>query len=88
MWSDEQGFLFELRMGLFEPTKAQYFLSLIHAIESDGTEAVARRAVSLLWYLPLFLSWQIERVDLKDRAELENVITLVTNHLETILGVP
>jgi hypothetical protein len=87
-WSDEQGFLFELRMGLFSSKKAKDFLSMIQLIESDDAELVSRRAVSLLWYLPLFLGWQVERVDPKDRAELEKVITSVENHLSIVLGVP
>lgn len=87
-WSDEQGFLFELRMGLFSSEKAESFLSMIQLIESDDAELVSRRAVSLLWYLPLFLGWQVERVDPKNRAELEKVITSVENHLSILLGVP
>jgi hypothetical protein len=88
VWSDENGFLFELRMGVFSAEKAKDFLFTIELIESDDAELVSKRAVSLLWYLPLFLGWQVERVDPEERAELEMVITRVTNHLETVLGVP
>lgn len=88
MWADEDGFLFQLRMGHFEHTKAQQFIARIGEIEPGDAEAVPRRAVSLLWYLPLFMTWQSERVDAKYRAELEQVITTVTNHLEGLLGVP
>lgn len=87
-WSDEQGFLFELRMGLFSSDKAKDFLSMIQLIEAEDVELVSRRAVSLLWYLPLFLGWQVERVDPKDHAELEKLITSVENHLSIVLGVP
>ena len=87
-WSDEDGFLFQLRMGKFDGSKAESLVATLKDIEPGEAEPVARRAVSLLWYLPLFIGWQQERVDQKDVKALERVEVLVTNELERILGVP
>lgn len=87
-WSDEQGFLFQIRMGRFDLAKAEDLVLTIEQIEATDASSVPRRAVSLLWYLPLFLGWQRERIDPKYWGELDRVITSVTNQLERILGVP
>ena len=44
----------------------------------------------MLWYLPLFMQWQIERVREAggDTAAYSRAITDVTSQLERILGVP
>lgn len=88
-WSAEDGFLFLLRTGSFDPTKAVDLLEMLRKINlDDDTNIVDRRLVSLLWYLPLFLSWQRERVEARDAAALAEIETQVCNQVERILGVP
>lgn len=87
-WSDEYGFLFQLRRGKFDPAKAEELLSVLRKIDLSESEPIDRRVVSLVWYLPLFIGWQRERVDLRDVAAVAKVQTLVTNEVERLLGVP
>lgn len=87
-WSEEDGFLFRLRVGEFETAKSASFLATLRKIDADQDNVLNRRAVSLLWYVPLFLEWQRERIDKKYWSELNLLITSVTNEVERLLGVP
>jgi hypothetical protein len=51
---------------------------------------IDRRLVALLWYLPLFIQWQIHRVEEAggDPIRVSAVVDKVTSRLEEILGVP
>lgn len=87
-WSDENGFLVQLRMGNFDSAKADALLTMLKRLDLGGSGPLERRVVSLLWYLPLFMSWQRERVEPKSLSELAKVEVLVTNEGERLLGVP
>ena len=75
--------------GRFDNKLFTDFLALLQAISFGEEELIPRRVVSLLWYIPLFMEWQKERVEgaigLKD---YRNKKTLIENELERILGVP
>ena len=49
-----------------------------------------RRLVSLLWYMPLFLTWQTERLrELGgDLGAYVHAVSSITNEIERILGTP
>lgn len=51
---------------------------------------VPKRFLSLIWYLPIFLTWQVDRVrDVSLNGEkYEKFITELQNTLEQSLGVP
>ncbi|NNC04876.1 hypothetical protein HJC10_18715 [Corallococcus exiguus] len=87
-WSDEDGFLVQLRMGNFDSAKADALLTMLKRMDLGGSGPLERRVVSLLWYLPLFMSWQRERVEPKCLSELAKVEALATNEVERLLGVP
>ncbi|MBN8470259.1 hypothetical protein D7X99_25600 [Corallococcus sp. AB032C] len=87
-WSDEDGFLVQLRMGNFDSAKADALLTMLKRMDLGGSGPLERRVVSLLWYLPLFMSWQRERVEPKRLIELAKVEALATNEVERLLGVP
>ncbi|AFE03524.1 hypothetical protein COCOR_00497 [Corallococcus coralloides DSM 2259] len=87
-WSDEDGFLVQLRMGNFDSAKAGALLTMLKRMDLGEGGPLERRVVSLLWYLPLFMSWQHERVEPKHLSELAKVEARVTNEVERLLGVP
>lgn len=87
---DREGFLGRLRLGHFTSGEAEKFLDLLRAIHIDEKDCVPKRLVTLLWYLPSFLSWQTERVseaggEMKEYIHFANQ---VHNLLEERLGTP
>ena len=63
---------------------------MLERIKLSDDASVDRRLVALLWYIPVFLRWQKERVQEKrgDVAAFDRVINRVQGILEEILGVP
>lgn len=57
---------------------------------SIDEDTISRRLVSLLWYIPLFMYWQLERVEESggDQVAYKRAITIATNEIERILGTP
>ena len=87
----EDGFLGRLRRGTFEPsgyTRLKEKLDLIRFKEGD---AIDRRLVSLLWFVPTLMSYQRERVAERggDVAALDQALNEVRSKLlRDILGTP
>lgn len=89
-WSPPDGFLFELREGLFDPFAYDRLIELLRSVdEPDGTD-VPRRVVALLWYIPAFMGWQHDRVAESegDLEALSRAEVAIRNELERILGAP
>ena len=61
-WSPEDGFFWRVRQGHFTPNDFDRALKKVSAISIAEDPDVPRRIVSLLWYIPLFMQWQVERV--------------------------
>jgi hypothetical protein len=89
-WDFDTGFFGLLRRGEFDPESFNRLVETLGSTGFDDDKLINRRAVSLLWYMPLFMSWQRERVQENggDLAEFDNATTLVQNLVEGILGVP
>lgn len=88
-WSSE-GFLGQLRLGKVTSEGAAHFLRLLSEIDVGEEEAIPKRLISLLWYLPSFLTWQRERVEKmgNDVNDYSHFVTDVHNTLERVLGIP
>ncbi|NVB83603.1 MAG: hypothetical protein HOV81_34835 [Kofleriaceae bacterium] len=88
-WSDD-GFYSHIRDGRFDPAEFARALDKIKSLSFDEDAALPRRVVSLLWYLPLLMQWQRERVRDAggDTAAYGKAIDLMTNEIERLLGVP
>ena len=89
-WSPDSGFFWQIREGRFVAAEFHRALKRISAILIAEDANVPIRLVSLLWYIPLFMQWQSERVRESggDMGVYEQAITTITNELERLLGVP
>jgi hypothetical protein len=89
-WGPEDGFFWRIRQGEFAESDYKRALSRLVAIPVFSTETVPRRLVSLLWYIPLFMSWQVERVRENggDEARFADASRKMSNEVERVLGVP
>jgi hypothetical protein len=90
-WSPEDGFFWQVRQGNFEGVAFERAMHTLSMISFAENAELPRRIVSLLWYVPLFMRWQIERVQEKsggDTRAYEDAVTTMTNEVERILGVP
>jgi hypothetical protein len=87
---DTDGFFDRLRNGTYDIGQAQEVLKILQTIKVNENDALPKRLVTLLWYLPSFLGWQVVRVAEAggDRAAYEKFITKVYNVLEEVLGTP
>lgn len=89
-WSPDEGFFWRLRNGEFHQERFEATLRKLSEISTEGESDVSRRLVSLLWYIPTFMTWQKERIEKhhQDVDAYAKSITAVTNEIERILGVP
>jgi len=89
-WNIESGFFGKLRRGVYDPPGYARVKEILAGIDLGKSLVVDRRLVSLLWYLPLFMLWQHERVSEKGESisELRSATDAVEAEIERILGVP
>jgi hypothetical protein len=90
LWLPDTGFFWRVRQGHFDPTEFEHALRTVKAISIREDSDLPRRIVSLLWYIPLFMHWQTERVRERggDSAAFERAATAMTTEVERLLGVP
>lgn len=86
----EEGFLWKLRQGRFIEEECRSFLDKLASLTCADDECIPRRLVSLLWYIPLFMEWQTERVLEcgSNQFDYSKAVTSIRNEVERILGVP
>jgi len=89
-WAMDSGFFWRIRHGIFVPGDFERALGKVSAIRIGENNEIPRRLVSLLWYAPLFMVWQVERVQEHsgDRPAYETAIARMTKEIERLLGVP
>lgn len=89
-WDSESGFFGQLRNGIYTDSGFQKVVSILASIDLGSSDTISRRLVSLLWFMPLFMGWQKNRVleNGGDSIKLDNAIGTIENLLESILGVP
>jgi hypothetical protein len=89
-WEPESGFLWKARHGQFDQTGFERTLAKLRALTIDESVDLPRRLVAVMWYMPIFLSWQTERIG-ETGGDLEaysKAVTSITNEVERILGTP
>jgi hypothetical protein len=88
-WEVDTGFFYKLRQGIFDRNQFNEFLVLLKTISFEDDEMISSRIVSLLWYIPLFMEWQKERVEKTISLEDYNIFKQnIESELERILGLP
>jgi len=89
-WEPETGFFWRIRQGHFRKEDFERVLAKFLAVPSVAAPMVPLRLVSTLWYVPIFMHWQCDRVREQgsDLAQYEVAMTKLTNEVERILGVP
>jgi hypothetical protein len=89
-WSRPNGFLAKVREGKFEMKEGEAFIARLSGIKLPEGSLLMPRFVSLLWYIPLFLTWQHERVQKKggDVAGFKRIASKAQSAIECILGYP
>jgi hypothetical protein len=65
-------------------------LEIVSTISIAKDADLPRRVVSLLWYIPIFMQWQVGRVNENggDASVYAKAIVAVTNEIERLLGTP
>jgi len=89
-WEAEHGFFWKIRQGSFSEEEFQRAFRRVSAIGNFEGPRVDRRVVSLLWYIPLFMHWQTERIAGAggDVDAYEKAVNAMTNQVERLLGIP
>lgn len=87
-WEKPKGFFGRLREGYFDQEGFKRIEDILKGLKTD--EFLSRELISLIWYIPLFMSWQKERVEKKggDIKEIERATNILQGILEDFLGVP
>jgi hypothetical protein len=89
-WDDEAGFLGLLRGGRFDSELANKYLSLLNSINIEEGESLNGDFVRLVWFVPLFMEWQVERAVEHgvERVNLNRWIDRIRERVMELLGVP
>ena len=89
-WDLPDGVLYRLRQGEYDPKGIDEVVQMLESLTVDEEAALPRRFVSLTWYLPSFMEWQVERVQERggDVEGLKRDTVRVHNALDELLGVP
>jgi hypothetical protein len=89
-WSSEEGFLWLLRQGRFDERSYESLLSFLRSVADEEGEALPKRLVSVLWYIPLFMEWQTDRISKAGHSKdaYQRAVAVVRNEVERILGLP
>jgi hypothetical protein len=89
-WDQPDGFLGRLRAGDFDSPGLERLLNILESIKFEDEQTINRRIVALIWFIPLFMTWQRERVEEHggDSIELDAAFHRILNAIYAILGVP
>jgi hypothetical protein len=89
-WEPDTGFLWKARQGNFDETGFNRTRSKLQALSINENAQLPRRLVTILWYMPLFMSWQSERVRESggDERLYKKAVVAITNEVERLLGTP
>ena len=87
-WSD--GFFFNLRNGTFEEQEYEKLKICFDSLKGTEIDFSNKRVIELLWFIPLFILWQEERLTLKGmpKDKFDEVFNFFYNECEDLLGLP
>lgn len=89
-WDRPDGFFGQLREGHLDKAGIERVADILDSIRLNDNVPINKRIISLIWYIPLFMEWQKERVEEsgEDMREFEEAINRLQSIVEDILGVP
>jgi len=89
-WEWETGFFAKLRRLQWDAEALERVLKVLSAIETNDSTSIPRRIVSMLWYMPMVMSWQSEQVVKSgiETAIYESAFNRIQEQIERILGIP
>lgn len=89
-WEPDVGFFWKARRGDFDKQGFTRTLGKLQSMTIDEDAELPRRLLSILWYIPLFMNWQIERVREAggDEEEYGMAVAAATDEIERLLGTP
>jgi hypothetical protein len=89
-WEQDRGFFWKIRQGIFDKAGFDRAHAKITAVPNANGEAFAARLVSLLWYIPIFMEWQRDRIKQNggNIQEYNSSANALHAEVERILGVP
>lgn len=89
-WMPDHGFFWRVRSGDFDHGAFERVMKLLATLSFPEAAQLPRRTVSLLWYAPLVMHWQVGRLQERsgDANAYAKAITALTNEVERLLGVP
>lgn len=89
-WVLDTGFFGLLRTGVFDPLGADRVICLLKQIDLGNAQVIDRRLVSVVWFIPIFMSWQTGRIQEKggDLSAFAATSQQIENILIELLGNP
>jgi hypothetical protein len=89
-WDLHSGALMRLRAGDLDISGVRGFVEVLTSIEISDHDCIPRRLVSLLWFVPTYMLWQVERVEERggDLVQLRVLAQETHRELERVLGSP
>lgn len=89
-WTLDTGVFWRLRQGIYSDEEMERVLNELRDVAVETGSSLPRRLVEVLWYVPLFMTWQRERVrELGGDVEsYSRSVEAMTSEAERLLGVP
>jgi hypothetical protein len=78
-WEPETGFFWRIRQGDFRKDDFERTLRKLAAVPNTTEQLLPARFVSVVWYIPIFMEWQRDRV--RECGVNPDEYAVATNHL-------
>jgi len=89
-WEPDEGVFWRLRQGVLDPQGLEKVAVLLESIKVTEESLLPRRFVALVWFIPIFLEWQRDRVKERggDMHEFATRQNRLSGAVQRLLGVP
>ena len=85
---DLGGTLWNIRNGDFDQSGLELLEAQLREVDFGNAGTLSRGLVSLLWYIPLVLIWNSDRLDDRNKLILDSHTERIINELHRVLGSP
>lgn len=89
-WEQPHGFFGLLRQGVFDQGSFDRATAILAGVDITNEDSIDRRLVELIWFIPIFMVWQRERLQENgvNLHEYDEACHIMLNHVYAILGMP